>query len=136
MKKYTEIKVGDKAELIHIITQFDINKFVDLTGDNNKLHLDENSRFSVIDSFLTSCRIIGRNAEYAFFNSIVNMLKEKRISVFKSKYIKTSKNEQVKEFYYKCLFNLLIEEDLTKDYALDINNYSTKKINYIEVIND
>jgi len=42
LKKYTEIKVGDKAELIHTITQCDIEKFVDLTGDDNKLHVDEN----------------------------------------------------------------------------------------------
>lgn len=39
--KYTEIEVGDTAELIHTITQIDIEKFVDLTGDDNKLHVDE-----------------------------------------------------------------------------------------------
>ena len=42
MKKYDSILVGDKAELIHIITQSDINQFVKLTGDDNKLHVDEN----------------------------------------------------------------------------------------------
>ncbi|HMG15966.1 MAG TPA: MaoC family dehydratase, partial [Saprospiraceae bacterium] len=42
MKKYSEINVGDKETLIHTITQNDIEKFVDLTGDDNKLHIDEN----------------------------------------------------------------------------------------------
>ena len=41
MKKFDKINVGDKAEIKHKITQDDISKFVDLTGDDNKLHLDE-----------------------------------------------------------------------------------------------
>jgi len=41
MRKFNSILVGEKAELIHVITQSDINQFVELTGDNNKLHVDE-----------------------------------------------------------------------------------------------
>ena len=40
MSKFDDIKIGDNAELKHIITQQDIDKFVDLTGDDNKLHID------------------------------------------------------------------------------------------------
>lgn len=39
--KYAEINIGDKATLEHKITQADIEKFVDLTGDDNKLHIDK-----------------------------------------------------------------------------------------------
>lgn len=41
MKKYEDIKVGDREQIIHLITKDDIEKFVSLTGDNNKLHIDE-----------------------------------------------------------------------------------------------
>ena len=41
MKKYSEINVGDKEELCHTITKSDIDKFVQLTGDDNRLHVDE-----------------------------------------------------------------------------------------------
>lgn len=41
MKKYSEINIGDKETLVHSISQKDIEKFVDLTGDDNKLHIDE-----------------------------------------------------------------------------------------------
>jgi 3-oxoacyl-[acyl-carrier protein] reductase len=41
MKKYSEIKIGDKETLTHIITKLDIEKFVQLTGDDNRLHVDE-----------------------------------------------------------------------------------------------
>lgn len=39
--KYEEILVGSKETLIHAITHEDIEKFVDLTGDDNKLHVDK-----------------------------------------------------------------------------------------------
>lgn len=41
MKKFELINVGDKAELTHKITRVDVEKFVDLTGDDNKLHVDK-----------------------------------------------------------------------------------------------
>jgi 3-oxoacyl-[acyl-carrier protein] reductase len=40
MKKFDLIKVGDKAEISHTITSSDIEKFVNLTGDDNKIHID------------------------------------------------------------------------------------------------
>lgn len=39
--KYSEINIGDKETLSHVITKEDIGKFVELTGDDNKLHIDE-----------------------------------------------------------------------------------------------
>ena len=40
MNKFESIKIGDEAEITHTITQSDINQFVELTGDDNKLHVD------------------------------------------------------------------------------------------------
>ncbi len=37
---YSEIYIGQKAEVIHQITAEDIQKFADLTGDDNRLHVD------------------------------------------------------------------------------------------------
>lgn len=39
--RYDEIFVGMKESLTHQVTQQDIEKFVDLTGDDNKLHVDK-----------------------------------------------------------------------------------------------
>ena len=39
--KYKSIKIGQTASLKHKITESDINTFVQLTGDDNKLHLDK-----------------------------------------------------------------------------------------------
>ena len=40
MKKIQYYKVGEKAEITHVISKNDISKFIDLTGDDNKLHYD------------------------------------------------------------------------------------------------
>ena len=40
MSKYTAIHIGDKAELSHVISQKDVDHFVKLTGDDNRLHVD------------------------------------------------------------------------------------------------
>jgi 3-oxoacyl-[acyl-carrier protein] reductase len=39
--KYSEIKVGQKAEITHKLSSKDISTFVELTGDDNRLHVDE-----------------------------------------------------------------------------------------------
>jgi len=41
MKSINDINIGDKEQITHIVTQDDIDKFVNLTGDDNKLHVDE-----------------------------------------------------------------------------------------------
>lgn len=40
MSRFDEIKVGEVAELEHTVTSKDIERFVELTGDDNRLHID------------------------------------------------------------------------------------------------
>ncbi len=41
MGRYSKINVGDSAKIKHIITSKDIEKFVELSGDDNRLHVDK-----------------------------------------------------------------------------------------------
>jgi 3-oxoacyl-[acyl-carrier protein] reductase len=41
MARFDDIKLGEKAEIKHFVTQEDLDKFVELTGDDNKLHVDK-----------------------------------------------------------------------------------------------
>lgn len=40
MAKFEDIKIGDVAELEHVVTSTDLERFVELTGDDNRLHTD------------------------------------------------------------------------------------------------
>lgn len=74
-----------------------------------------------IDSFLLSCRILGKGIEVAFAKRLLFLLSKKGYSNLKAKYIPTAKNAQVKDFYERVGFVCLAEnEDGSKDYEIDI----------------
>ncbi len=41
MGNFSDYQIGDRAEIKHTISQSDIEKFVSLTGDDNKIHIDK-----------------------------------------------------------------------------------------------
>tara|TARA_Y100001960_G_scaffold167353_1_gene175800 strand:+ start:4296 stop:6038 length:1743 start_codon:yes stop_codon:yes gene_type:complete len=90
---------------------------------------------SEIDTFLMSCRVIGRNIEYVFIDYIIKKLKEKKIITLKAKHIHTKKNEQVKKFFDSYSFDMIDKNNSVSNYKLDLSNHNPKKINYIEVVN-
>lgn len=89
-----------------------------------------------IDTFLMSCRIIGRNIEYVFVDHMIQNLKDGGIERIVAKYFKTRKNEQVEEFYDRCRFTLVGSCDSERSYELYLNNYKPKQIQYIKVSNE
>lgn len=54
---------------------------------------------AVIDTFLMSCRVMGRNVETEFLKYIEKSLKEKGVKEIIGEYIETPKNKVVKNFY-------------------------------------
>ena len=97
--------------------------------------LDAKSSVAEIDTFLMSCRVIGRNLEYAFMDQLVEALKQSRIKTVKANYIQTAKNGVAKNFYDECSFILDVADKNSSKYVLDISRYRSKNINYIEVRN-
>ena len=84
-----------------------------------------------IDTLLLSCRILGKGIEFAFLDTILNMLADKRIETIIANYIKTAKNAQVADFYDRAGFTLQDEHRDEKSYLLrltaprSIKNYYT-----------
>ena len=58
------------------------------------------------DTFLLSCRVLGRDIEFSYMKYIEDTLKKKNIKRIKSCYVPTSKNMKVEFFYEKCGFTL------------------------------
>ena len=130
-------------------SEADIKKFVespdytvvaigvhDKYGDNGITGLailNQNDIHAEIDTFLMSCRIIGRNIENRFFDYLIDLLKKRGIRKLYANYIKTLKNNQVNDFYNRLGFTLINEENGNKKYELELNHYKSSFINYIQI---
>ena len=97
-----------------------------------KLYLKE--KIAEIDTFLMSCRVIGRNFEFAFFDFLVSYVNSSDIQSINARYIKTLKNEQVRDMYENFGFELISRSDNEKKYFLNPASYKPKYLDYIGVI--
>ena len=135
-KRYTEKDIYKfvKSES-HLVYSFSVtDKFGDsgLTG-LCIVKVDSNTKTAEIDTFLMSCRIIGRNLEYAFMDYLISDIKEKNISYINSEYIKTVKNNQVSTLFDNCSFILQDEKLSRKRYTLNVKNYVKNRIKYVRI---
>jgi FkbH-like protein len=80
----------------------------------------QNERGVVIDTFLLSCRILGKGIENAFLQYVLMKLKEEGVKTVSAKYIKTLKNSQVADFYEKNGFTLENSDEEIKNYLLSL----------------
>ena len=87
-----------------------------------------------IDTFLLSCRILGKGIEYAFMKKMLEILKSEGIGNLKAKYIPTAKNAQVKDFYDKCGFRCISEsENGIKEYVADLQEMDLEIKEYYKI---
>jgi FkbH-like protein len=111
----------------------------DKFGDNGITALaiilvENNSAF--IDTFLLSCRIIGRGIEKQFLTHILNKLFSNGVKHIGSKYIPTKKNMQAAEFYDSMGFSLSSTPDeANREYDYEITSYQ-ELVDYYEIIDE
>ncbi len=133
-RRYTETEIrqftelGDSRTYVFGVT----DKFGDygITGlAIVRLHGKE----AEIDSFLMSCRIIGRKIENAVLNYILRDLEGSGIDIVTSKYIETTKNIQLRSVYDQFGFTLKSENNKVKEYFLDLKGYKYLEIEFITI---
>jgi FkbH-like protein len=135
-KRYTEADV-DTFIKKNNITVFTV-EVKDNYGDSGVtgvciIQTNFKNKSANIDSLLMSCRIIGRNIELAFFDFLIEYLRDFEIKVLNAVYIKTYKNEQVNNFYEQMGFECVRNSNNDKYYVLKLDNYKNKSIDYIKV---
>lgn len=87
-----------------------------------------------IDTFLLSCRILGKGIEKAFFKKIMALLKESGLATVRAAYRPTAKNAQVADFYDHCGFLCIAEKvDGSKNYVLDLSSADLKIEKYYHI---
>ena len=87
----------------------------------------ENQKEWTIDTFLLSCRVMGREIEKGMLEHIVEQARENKIERIKAQYIPTKKNKPVESFLPDCGFH---KED---DHWVYSVKSSFKVPNYLKV---
>lgn len=86
-----------------------------------------------IDDFLMSCRVMGRNIEFSFVDYIMSFLIGHGCKIVETQYLPTQKNKPVSDFFEKCGFPIVSENEGVKKYAINVNDYKKQNIDYIIV---
>ena len=76
---------------------------------------------TVIDSFLMSCRALGRGLEDALLAFMIKEAGRNNKKKIKGRYVPTKKNIQTQEFYNKNKFKLLSTSDDYTEWEFDLN---------------
>lgn len=85
-----------------------------------------------LDSFLLSCRIIGRHLEFQFMQFVLSAVKESGVKQVRAEYQRTERNGQVADFFEQCSFANHQETPTGKTYRLDIGDWSPSYLEYIK----
>lgn len=96
----------------------------DIYGDNGITGLcivKLEGRRAEIDTFLLSCRVMGRNVEYDFIRQIIEILREKGVESIHALYKRTQKNQANRKFYEKSGFSILSETEDEVEFRLDLS---------------
>jgi len=99
VKRYSELEITEmsKAPNYLVLSLIYEDKFGNegITGVSI-IKIDEKA--ATLDSFLLSCRILGRKVEFGFMDYIISELKDLNIKTLSALYTKTEKNGQVQKF--------------------------------------
>jgi FkbH-like protein len=124
-QRYTETEIEEM--LSNNDNQCFILSAVDDFGDHGhiglsvvKYNYDFSSAF--LDTFLLSCRILGRDIELWMMQSILNKLNQDGIKTLEIEYIETERNGLVKDFLSKCDSNYKKMYDPVKKMTLSTSN--------------
>ena len=81
---------------------------IDKFGDNGITGVfivkEENPKEWILDSFLLSCRVMGREIENAIMNYVIEEARKKNIEKIKAQFIPTERNSPIENFLPSCGF--------------------------------
>jgi FkbH-like protein len=87
-----------------------------------------------VNTYLLSCRVLGRNIEFAFFKSAAEIIHRRwNITNWRAEYIKTQKNKQVEVFLPALGFTITTRSDEAAAFELSDVNSIAKVPAYISV---
>lgn len=86
-----------------------------------------------VDSFLLSCRVLGKGIESIFLKTVLSILKKEGCQAVTAHYVPTQKNAQVADFYEKCGFSCVGKSEDDKDYVLELAQADLAVADYYQI---
>ncbi|RKY10375.1 MAG: hypothetical protein DRP56_01165 [Planctomycetota bacterium] len=131
-RRYTE------SDIQQMVDSADWNVYVlglkDKFGDNGTVGLalvEKQNKSQRIDTFLMSCRVIGRQVEEALVDRICRDAVAENAQTITAEYIKTQKNTLVADFWDKMNFIQTDADDNNTRYTLNLTDYAPKTFEYL-----
>jgi FkbH-like protein len=133
-KRYTEQQIKDFIDSSSnaVLSVSVADKFGD-SGLTGVLIYSMTAETASIDTFLLSCRVMGRNIEKSIMDYFVHRLQSRGIKILLASYIPTKKNLPVAELYESLGFLVTRSYDGSKDYSLSLKEYKEQNVDYIKI---
>lgn len=91
----------------------------------------------LVDTFLMSCRVIGRGVEFSVWKTILTDAHSRGITVISASFVPSGKNGQVADFFDRLGLNRTSESsDGSRVYESRLDELRLADSNWVEVIND
>lgn len=128
-KRYSEVEVKDFEEDINFYSRQ--IRLTDALGDNGMIGViicKKNDATWEIDTWLMSCRVLGRRVEEAVLLDIVSNAKKSGALKLIGAYYPTARNALVKNHYSKLGFTKISCDERSETWALDLAQYNSPEL--------
>ena len=133
-KRYSEINIKNfmESENSNVFTLQVSDKFGNLGLTGVCIAIQKNNTW-FFDTFLLSCRILGRQLEFYFINKCIKTLSSNtNIANFTAQYTTTIKNKQVATFWEKAGFTINKKDTNNTYYKANLNELNIKFASFIK----
>jgi FkbH-like protein len=88
--------------------------------------IKHNEKIASFDTFLLSCRVLGRKVEELFLDVGLNTIKDRGKCSVEGEYIATEKNMLVRDFFEERGFSVSLQDNERKVFTYEIGNFEFK----------
>lgn len=122
-RRYSEQKIAEmaKSPAWEVCTV----RVKDRLGDNGLVGVvitHDTEELAEIDTFLLSCRVVGRTVETAILSFLIDQSRMRRRMKLQGWFLPTKKNDLAKEFYAQHKFKIVEENGCGTLWSLDLDN--------------
>jgi FkbH-like protein len=118
--RYSEKQIADLATSeTHVALAFELQDRFGDSGLISVVIMEERGDDLFIDTWLMSCRVLGRGMEQFVLNTLMSKAKARGVKRVVGEYLATSKNGMVKDHYKRLGFN----DSGTGFWVMDVENY-------------